>query len=811
MGSLRVALIDKITGKLSPTYIPDLSGDYVAQTDKGVAVDVPLPLQATLTAATAPTIGTTQPYDATAGALAPSLPALSGLSVGQRVAVQKAAADASANLVTLTCAGADTFDSGATTLALKVTGELRDLRVVSVGGTKKWKVAGGNTPLSSLDARYVLLAPAPTGNRTTDTANLQALVDAVQLAGGGTVVLRPGTYAADLVTTKQAVQPCIVGQGKKLTFLDGTLKMLGAPGAWSGAELRGFTFSGSHAAATALELQGVCQLDGDIGFSSGGSDAFAIGILFHNYASGDFTEVCRLKAQIGSGVARAVEYRVTSGTNSFHGSGLIDGSLINQSASASQASILIGAGARPYNSPMQVTFWAQNAQPMILHQGSNESSLYGNIKVELLGTNAKAVICDPASTSPLPFAGTISTKGKDIQDGALVRGQSVWDREGTARAVAAGAFADEAALGATLSAAPSSALALAPGGAEWTPAAGRINLATNPSVESGTTNWGTYWTPTAAQSSAWAAIGTYSYQVTTTDNSKNEGITYVEPRSDWTPGEPVTVALTIRTSVDVAMKIQPRATLSGSPGTYEGAASTVYCTANTPRRVVLRYAVPPANSGGTVTGVGFEITPVTASIPAVGSVYQADAVTIERGNTSGSYFDGSANAASPGAIGPALLRLPGTTFGTGALAWVAANKAILNRFEVIRSRAYRYLNFRVDVQSGNIQAGIVRLDSVNPLNFVRVAHTGVIACPAVGAYRADIGGAGGLALPPGDYAHFLWADNTTFQTRWATNSAYTSTRAMLGLSGLASGVQASGTAFYDSNLLCATALEADLA
>lgn len=32
MGSLRVALIDKITGKLSPTYIPDLSGDYLTLT-----------------------------------------------------------------------------------------------------------------------------------------------------------------------------------------------------------------------------------------------------------------------------------------------------------------------------------------------------------------------------------------------------------------------------------------------------------------------------------------------------------------------------------------------------------------------------------------------------------------------------------------------------------------------------------------------------------------------------------------------------------------------------------------------------------
>jgi hypothetical protein len=76
------------------------------------------------------------------------------------------------------------------------------------------------------DSPAELLAPPPTGNREIDTANVQALVDAAQL-NRGTVVLRAGTYALDPATAKTFKQPRIVGQGKRYTRIDGTIKLQG--------------------------------------------------------------------------------------------------------------------------------------------------------------------------------------------------------------------------------------------------------------------------------------------------------------------------------------------------------------------------------------------------------------------------------------------------------------------------------------------------------------------------------------------------------------------------------------------------------
>jgi hypothetical protein len=111
---------------------------------------------AVLTTSTAPTLGQITRYNATGGALSPPLPALSGLSAGALYGVQKYQGDASANTVTFTAAGSDKFDdTTTTTLVLKLTGELRLLQVFKVGATKFWKVVGGNTPIASMDSRYV--------------------------------------------------------------------------------------------------------------------------------------------------------------------------------------------------------------------------------------------------------------------------------------------------------------------------------------------------------------------------------------------------------------------------------------------------------------------------------------------------------------------------------------------------------------------------------------------------------------------------------------------------------------------------------
>jgi hypothetical protein len=54
--------------------------------------------------------------------------------------VEKNVADTTVNAVTFTAAGADTFDDATTTLALTHTGEKRTLQVISISGTKYWKI-----------------------------------------------------------------------------------------------------------------------------------------------------------------------------------------------------------------------------------------------------------------------------------------------------------------------------------------------------------------------------------------------------------------------------------------------------------------------------------------------------------------------------------------------------------------------------------------------------------------------------------------------------------------------------------------------
>lgn len=102
-----------------------------------------------VTSATTPTMGMFNRYNAAAGALSVPLPALAGLNVGATTWVGKDPLDASANTVTFTCNGADTFDDATTSLVLAKPGENRTLQVVTVGTTKYWKINTGFIPVAA--------------------------------------------------------------------------------------------------------------------------------------------------------------------------------------------------------------------------------------------------------------------------------------------------------------------------------------------------------------------------------------------------------------------------------------------------------------------------------------------------------------------------------------------------------------------------------------------------------------------------------------------------------------------------------------
>jgi hypothetical protein len=145
-------------------------------------------------------------------------------------------------------------------------------------------------------------------------------------------------------------------------------------------------------------------------------------------------------------------------------------------------------------------------------------------------------------------------------------------------------------------------------------------------------------------------------------------------------------------------------------------------------------------------------------------------------------------------VAPAVIT-PHMASPNSATAWPAANRAMFARFTVTVPGAYRYLLWRCDASAGNVQVGVVQLSGTDHTTYTRIAHTGVIACPALGHIRSDLAA---FTLGIGDYAAFVWADNTTMQTRHGSNAGVQSMRVSAIASSLSGGVPASGTLAWDA-------------
>ena len=155
---------------------------------------------------------------------------------------------------------------------------------------------------------------------------------------------------------------------------------------------------------------------------------------------------------------------------------------------------------------------------------------------------------------------------------------------------------------------------------------------------------------------------------------------------------------------------------------------------------------------------------------------------------------------------PSVLIPPMYDVAVAGGAWPAANRAIFNRFQLAVPTPIRYVDWIVTAASGNVQLGVVSLVGADRTSYNRLVHTGVIACPAAGNIRTDLGL---TMLPAGDLAMFMWADNTTFQTRYSSASGHLALRHMASHSGLASGVAATGIFTWDSGFVN-MALEGDV-
>ena len=159
---------------------------------------------------------------------------------------------------------------------------------------------------------------------------------------------------------------------------------------------------------------------------------------------------------------------------------------------------------------------------------------------------------------------------------------------------------------------------------------------------------------------------------------------------------------------------------------------------------------------------------------------------------------------TPLALARTTLMAPLNITGVSVAAWPVANTAIFMRLPVLTvATTFRYINWIVGTASGNVQLGVVSLSGANRTSYTRVMSSGVIACPTAGDIRTDLGA---TTLAAGGYAMFVWADNTTFQTRNGTGGAV---RYGGIASSLASGVGTSGTLTW-SNTVVNMSLEGDV-
>jgi len=159
---------------------------------------------------------------------------------------------------------------------------------------------------------------------------------------------------------------------------------------------------------------------------------------------------------------------------------------------------------------------------------------------------------------------------------------------------------------------------------------------------------------------------------------------------------------------------------------------------------------------------------------------------------------------SPRVAAPVVVA-PLYSAAVSAATWTANNEAVFMRCALPVATPLRYLNWICSVQSGNVQVGVVSLSGANRTSFTRVMDSGVIACPAAANIRTDLGL---TTLPAGDYAMFMWADNTTFQTPKSTASSLPSLR-WCGVATISGGVGTTGTLTW-SNRLVNLSLEGDV-
>lgn len=247
------------------------------------------------------------------------------------------------------------------------------------------------------------------------------LANAISAAGvNGTVYVDvAGTYKFQTPYVKASSFNCfsIIGAG----FLDvefdyrgvasGStwMTLVGGSGNLVSAVFKGIRFTGNGAANTAraFEIQGQCGVTWDECQFYATTYATVAPILLHNKATGEFTEFCVVRnSEFKEFSPYAIEYKVTSGNDSFHGSGLLN--CVTHSGNGN--AVIIGTGSRVYNAPLTINNFASPSSSIISNNSALPCWFYGTMNIEADGTIYTTLpnLCNPGN---IYYAGIVNSLG----------------------------------------------------------------------------------------------------------------------------------------------------------------------------------------------------------------------------------------------------------------------------------------------------------------------------------------------------------------------------------------------------------------
>lgn len=184
--------------------------------------------------------------------------------------------------------------------------------------------------------------------------------------------------------------PSIYGMGKQKTILD-------ASGLSSGSALKFRGGSGKPISDTVLQgFQLLCNASVN-GIENAGTIGFrmrdilykncASAQLFHNEDTGAFSEFNWMEDCEWDNNTVELEYKVTSGNDSFNNSGIKRGGIINCPTSASDHAVIkIGAGCKPYNTPVYTHIQGNGSTATLFRNGSTSLvHVEGTVTYEMSG------------------------------------------------------------------------------------------------------------------------------------------------------------------------------------------------------------------------------------------------------------------------------------------------------------------------------------------------------------------------------------------------------------------------------------------